>query len=156
MAKKLYRSTTDKMLGGVAGGLADYFDIDSTLVRVLFIVIVFLGGGGIIAYIILWIVVPKKPYEIPKNSYNQSPPEDESRSSFSSSENRSDSFNVSNGSLAGSVAHSNGKQMWIAIVLIVIGGLLLLDNLFPRFDFDHYWPVILIAIGVGLLLKSKN
>ena len=48
MAKKLYRSSTDKMIGGVAGGLAEYFDIDSTLIRVLFIVIVFLGGGGII------------------------------------------------------------------------------------------------------------
>jgi len=49
MAKKLYRSTTDKMLGGIAGGLAEYFDIDSTLIRVLFILTVFLGGGGIIA-----------------------------------------------------------------------------------------------------------
>jgi len=156
MAKKLYRSTTDKMLGGVAGGLADYFDIDSTLVRVLFIVVVFLGGGGIIAYIILWIVVPQKPYEIPKSSFNQSSSEDESGSNFSSTENKSDSFSVSNGSVAGSMTHSNNKQIWVAIVLIVIGGLLLLDNIFPHFNFDHYWPVILIGIGIGLLLKAKN
>lgn len=156
MAKKLFRSTADKMLGGVAGGIAEYFDIDSTLVRVLFIVVVFLGGGGIIAYIILWIVVPQKPYEIPKNAFNQTSPEDESGSTFSSDENKSVTFNVSNGSLAGSVPQTNNKQLWVAIVLMVIGGLLLLDNLFPRFDFDLYWPVILIAIGVGLLLKSKN
>jgi len=156
MAKKLYRSTTDKMLGGVAGGLAEYFDIDSTLVRVLFIVVVFLGGGGIIAYIILWIVVPQKPYEIPKNAFNQSPPDSGSGSGNSSTENKSDSFSVANGSVAGSMTHSNNKQLWIAIVLIVIGGLLLLDNLFPRFNFDYYWPVILIGIGMGLLLKSKN
>ncbi len=156
MAKKLYRSTTDKMLGGVAGGLAEYFDIDSTLVRVLFIVVVFLGGGGIIAYIILWIVVPQKPYELPKYQFEQSPPESGSGSDFSSAENKSDSFNVSNGSIAGSMVRSGNKQIWVAIVLMVIGGLLLLDNIFPRFDFDHYWPVILIGIGVGLLLKAKN
>ncbi len=156
MAKKLYRSTTDKMLGGVAGGLADYFDIDSTLVRVLFIVVVFLGGGGIIAYIILWIVVPQKPYEIPKNPFSQTPPEGETGSNFSSTENKSDSFGVSNGSVASSMTQSSNKQIWIAIVLMVIGSLLLLDNIFPRFNFDHYWPVILIGIGIGLLLKAKN
>ena len=156
MAKKLYRSTTDKMLGGVAGGLADYFDIDSTLVRVLFIVVVFLGGGGIIAYIILWIVVPQKPYELPKYPFNQQSSAGESGSGTSSGESRSDTFSVANGSVASSMAHPSNKQIWVAIVLIVIGGLLLLDNIFPRFDFDHFWPVILIGIGIGLLLKSKN
>jgi phage shock protein PspC (stress-responsive transcriptional regulator) len=156
MAKKLYRSTIDKMLGGVAGGLAEYFDIDSTLVRVLFIVVVFLGGGGIIAYIILWIVVPQKPYEIPNNSFNQSHPEGGSGANFSSTEIKSDSFRMSNSGAVSSMIQSSNKQIWVAIVLMVIGGLLLLDNIFPRFDFDHYWPVILIGIGVGLLLKAKN
>ena len=156
MAKKLYRSTKDKMIGGVAGGLAEYFDIDSTLVRVLFIVVVFLGGGGIIAYIILWIVVPQKPYEIPKNPVSQSPQEDESGSNFSSDENKSYSFSMSNGGAVSSMTHSGNKQIWVAIILMVIGSLLLLDNIFPRFDFDHYWPIILIGIGIGLLLKAKN
>ena len=156
MTKKLYRSTTDKMLGGVAGGLADYFDIDSTLIRVLFIVIVFLGGGGIIAYIILWIVVPQKPYEIPKGPVNQSPPEGGTNTEKGSTESNSDTFSVSNGSIAGSMTQTNSKQFWIAIILMVIGGLLLLDNIFPHFDFDHYWPVILIGIGISLLLKAKN
>lgn len=156
MAKKLYRSTLDKMIGGVAGGLAEYFDIDSTLVRVLFIVVVFLGGGGIIAYIILWIVVPQKPYELPKNPITQTPPESGSGSNFSDEQSKSDSFSVSNGGVASSVEQTSSKQIWVAIVLMVIGGLLLLDNIFPRFDFDHYWPVILIGIGIGLLLKAKN
>ena len=157
MAKKLYRSTVDKMIGGVAGGLAEYFDIDSTLVRVLFIVVVFLGGGGIIAYIILWIVVPQKPYELPKFSSTDSPKgESGSSSNFSSDENKSDSFSMSNGGAVSSMTHSGNKQIWVAIILMVIGSLLLLDNIFPRFDFDHYWPIILIGIGIGLLLKAKN
>lgn len=156
MNKKLYRSTNDKMLGGVAGGLAEYFGIDSTLVRVLFIVIVFLGGGGIIAYIILWIVVPQKPYELPKNPFTKSPPDSGSDSNFSNNQNQPENFSVSNGEISSSVVQTGSKQIWIAIVLIVIGGLLLLDNIFPRFDFDHFWPVILIGIGIGLLLKAKN
>jgi phage shock protein C len=156
MEKKLYRSTTDKMLGGVAGGLGEYFGIDSTLIRVLFIVIVFLGGGGIIAYIILWIVVPQKPYELPKYNFNQPPSEGSSESGFSSGQSKSDSFSVSNGAIIGSVVQTNNKQIWIAVILIVIGGLLLLDNIFPRFNFNHYWPVILIGIGIGLLLKAKK
>jgi len=156
MAKKLYRSTTDKMIGGVAGGLAEYFDIDSTLIRVLFIVIVFLGGGGIIAYIILWIVVPQKPYEIPKGFQGKSSSEDSSKSDFQHSATDPDSLNVNNSGIASVETNINNKQVWIAIILIVIGGLLLLNNIFPRFHFDHYWPLILIGIGVGLLLKAKN
>ncbi len=54
------------------------------------------------------------------------------------------------------MTQTNNKQIWIAIILIVIGGLLLLDNIFPRFNFDHYWPVILIANWCWLLLKAKN
>ena len=61
MSKKLYRSRIDRMIGGVSAGLAKYFDIDPTIVRVLFVVSIFLGGGGILAYIILWIVVPEEP-----------------------------------------------------------------------------------------------
>jgi phage shock protein C len=156
MAKKLYRSTVDKMIGGVAGGLAEYFDIDTTLVRVLFVVVVFLGGGGIIAYIILWIVVPQKPYELPKNPFVEPTPGGSSSSNFTNQDVKSDSFSISNSGVASSVTKINNKQIWVAIVLMVIGGLLLLDNIFPRFDFDHYWPVILIGIGIGLLLKAKN
>ncbi|MEJ6952553.1 PspC domain-containing protein [Natronospora cellulosivora (SeqCode)] len=59
MAKKLYRSVTDRMLGGVCGGLANYFDIDSTIVRLVF-VLLFLGfGSGLLAYIIAWILIPE-------------------------------------------------------------------------------------------------
>lgn len=59
--KRLLLSATDKKIGGVCGGLAEYFDIDSTLVRIIFLVVtVFsLGLGGILLYIIMWAVMPK-------------------------------------------------------------------------------------------------
>lgn len=58
MEKKLFRSETDKMVGGVCGGLAQYFNIDSTIVRLIFVLIVVYGGTGLVVYVILWIVMP--------------------------------------------------------------------------------------------------
>jgi phage shock protein C len=60
--KKLYRSTSDKKIAGVCGGLAEYFNIDATVIRVIFILLLLPGGfPGFIPYIILWIVAPVKP-----------------------------------------------------------------------------------------------
>lgn len=61
MAKKLFRSVRDRMIAGVCGGIAEYFNIDSTLVRLVFLLLVFGIGGGLIAYIVAWIVVPDSP-----------------------------------------------------------------------------------------------
>lgn len=61
--KKLYRSETDKILGGIVGGLGEYFEIDSVLLRLLALFTIFITGifPGIIAYIIALLIVPKKP-----------------------------------------------------------------------------------------------
>jgi phage shock protein C len=58
--KRLYRSRKDKILGGVCGGLAEYFGIDPTLLRLVWVVFTLLGGAGFLAYMIAWIVIPKK------------------------------------------------------------------------------------------------
>ena len=59
--RRLYRSRTQRMIGGVCGGLGEYFDIDPTLVRLLFVVTALAGGPGLLAYIIMLIVVPSEP-----------------------------------------------------------------------------------------------
>jgi phage shock protein C len=59
--RRLYRSATDKMIAGICGGLADYFNMDPVLMRVLFVLFALVGGPGILLYIILWIVMPVKP-----------------------------------------------------------------------------------------------
>ena len=61
MEKKLYRSAVDKKLAGVCGGLAEYFGIDSTIVRIAWIVFMFLGGAGILLYLIMMLVMPQRP-----------------------------------------------------------------------------------------------
>jgi phage shock protein C len=58
MQHKLYRSRTDSRIAGVCGGLGEYFDIDPTLIRLIFVLLALTGGHGVLLYIILWIVVP--------------------------------------------------------------------------------------------------
>jgi len=60
----LYRSTTNRVIGGVCGGLGEYFDIDPVLVRVLTVIAVFATGFTILAYIIAWIIIPKRPLDV--------------------------------------------------------------------------------------------
>jgi phage shock protein C len=60
-SRKLYRSTSNRQLAGVCGGLAEYFNLDPTLIRVLFVILAVLGGSGVILYIAMWIIVPKQP-----------------------------------------------------------------------------------------------
>ena len=59
--KKLYKSSTDKKIAGVCGGIAEYFNIDPTLVRLAWVVFCALGGSGLLAYIIMALIIPRQP-----------------------------------------------------------------------------------------------
>lgn len=63
--RRLTRSVTDKKIAGVCAGLAEYFDMDPTLVRVAWLLLVLFGGTGVLAYVIFWIVVPQAPAYVP-------------------------------------------------------------------------------------------
>ncbi len=59
------RSSRDKKIAGVCAGLADYFDLDPTLVRVVWLLAIFFAGTGVLIYLILWIALPVAPYDVP-------------------------------------------------------------------------------------------
>lgn len=59
--KKFYLSDTERKIGGVCGGIAEYFDIDPTFVRLLFVLGMLLGGFTFITYLVLWIISPRRP-----------------------------------------------------------------------------------------------
>ena len=59
--RKLYRSRNERMIAGVCGGLGEYFNIDPTLIRILFVFLALAGGPGLVAYIVLLVVVPEEP-----------------------------------------------------------------------------------------------
>lgn len=59
MKNQLYRSTENKMIGGVCGGIGEYLDVDPTIVRLLVTLLTFAGFAGLLAYVIMWIVIPE-------------------------------------------------------------------------------------------------
>lgn len=72
--KKLYRSQHDRMIGGVCGGIAEYFDIDPTIIRLAFLLLLIMGGNGLLIYIILLIIMPIAPdqYSVQSPQQNDS------------------------------------------------------------------------------------
>ena len=140
VSKKIYRSETDKMLAGVAGGLGEYFEVDSTLIRIIFVLLTIFGGSGILIYIILWILVPSE-------SYINSSSDDTIKANAQEMKKKAKTF-------ANEFSTENPHRGWFGAIIIVIGILFLTDNLgFLRFSV--VWPVVLIAIGAMLLLKEK-
>jgi phage shock protein PspC (stress-responsive transcriptional regulator) len=151
MNKKLYRSSKDKMLGGVAAGLAEYFSIDPTLVRILFVVTLFLGGTGILAYIVMWIIVPEEPLIIPDTETTVG---DKSGTEADSAKQESQ-FDAK--AYYASLDRKREKRRTAAgFILLVIGLIFLADNFIPRINIGEFWPLILVAAGIGILLNSKN
>lgn len=77
--KRLYRSRTDRQISGVCGGLAAYFDVDPTLIRIVFVAISLMGGPGLLLYIVLALVVPEEPafYTPPAKRKNEQYPVEE-------------------------------------------------------------------------------
>ena len=61
MQKKLYKSNTDKKLDGLCAGIGEYFDVDPTVIRLLWVLAVLFAGVGVLAYIIAAIIIPRKP-----------------------------------------------------------------------------------------------
>jgi len=74
--KRLYRSTQDRMFAGVCGGIAEYLEVDPTLVRLVFVALSLMGGPGLIIYIVMMLIVPEAPRQTWKDKAKNVPPED--------------------------------------------------------------------------------
>jgi len=150
MYKKLYRSVTDKMLAGVCGGLAEYFAIDPVIIRLIFVLAVIFGGSGILAYIILWIVIPVKPFII--TPFNSNPPSGSSEPSEEEKKSENSQFNMN----IVNEKPQNNRSIYAGAFLILLGGIFLLDNFVPHFHFGDFWPLILIGLGFAIILNARN
>ncbi|HEY5668841.1 MAG TPA: PspC domain-containing protein [Anaerolineales bacterium] len=150
MENKLYRSRTDAMLGGVCGGLAHYLRIDSTLVRLFFILIALGGSGiGVFVYLLLWIIIPlegqKKDVTL----------QDTVRSG---SEEIAERTRQMGDDLRHLVRNPNPQAgLLIGAALIILGAIFLIQNLdlpwLYWLDFDVIWPALLIVGGIALLMR---
>jgi phage shock protein C len=146
---RLYRSRYDRVFSGVAGGVAERLDADPSIIRIVWAVLIFLTGGlALLVYIVMAIVVPERPADIPARSPDPatagSPaawtaPAAPAAPRPARREDRTDRTRVG---LIGGLA------------LIGIGAIFLARELIPAFDFDLLWPVLLIGLGIVLLVVA--
>jgi phage shock protein PspC (stress-responsive transcriptional regulator) len=135
-SSRLYRSTTDKVIGGVCGGLGDYLSIDPVIVRILFVLLAVFGGSGILVYIILWIVIPEQVYTVGTEM------------------NTGEPVNVEEYPETEVEKKKSNNTLIAGVLLIAVGLLILADKMIPAYNLWDFWPLILVAVGV-LLIKPE-
>ena len=174
MNQKLYRNEYQRVLGGVCSGLADYFEMDVTIVRLLFAFTFFILGVGLGTYIILWIVLPRKgfmynninnpvvdyrvPPQQPAGDFNTPPPTPPyGGNPFGGNPWNDNPFGGNPVDVVPPKKKSNAGVI-IGAALIILGAIVLIDNydLFPNIDFETYWPVVLVVIGAGLIVSGQK
>ncbi len=157
MKDRLYRSRKTRVLGGVAGGLAEYFNLDPILVRIIFVIIALINGFGILLYIILWIVVPEESFE---KAYGIKPEPpftgtSETKTSEQGTTDPGTSESTSTPPFEYPYQKRNGRVIF-GIVLILIGLLFFANKVFPYFNFSDILPLILIIVGIVLIYNSQR
>jgi phage shock protein PspC (stress-responsive transcriptional regulator) len=171
MGTRLYRSRDDRMLAGVAGGLADLWDADPSLIRIVWALLIILTGGiALVAYIVMAIVVPEEDEVAPGRPFASTPPpaagapatepgtadagpggidwrtqrrieQDERRAARQARRATRD-------------PDSRTGAIVIGGLLVVIGGFFLVREYLPTIDFDWFWPAALVLLGVVVLLSA--
>ena len=161
---RLTKSKDDRVIEGVCGGLAEYFGIDSVIVRLAFFIFTFINGYGIILYIILMIIMPKP------DSDEQTQPSkiiEENVQCMGEQvkdmiENIGEQMDESAGGKVTDpdqkMKKSHERSKWFGALLILLGIFFLLDelNLFWWFNEDLFLPLLLILIGIWMLIKRGD
>lgn len=149
--KKMYRKTDDCIIAGVCGGLADYFEIDETLVRIIFLILTIGGGSGILLYLVLWLVIPKEGKENKNVNWEENVKEfadDVSNKAKTVAKEFKKEIKVEK------IKTEKRQGSFFGLLLILWGGILLIDRLAPMLiRWDYVWPGILIFLGGYLMLR---
>jgi phage shock protein PspC (stress-responsive transcriptional regulator) len=138
MNRRLYRCTHDRKIAGVASGLAEYFDADPTLVRLLWFVSIFFGGLGLFLYIAMAIIVPNEPYAVTPSDTDAAP-----------------------GAPVEYQGHrhaTRGDGRWttfLGLALVLFGSLALVDAFVPAWEDAYRYLVPAFIIGIGALLVAS-
>lgn len=153
MKSTLYRSESDRMLGGVCGGLGDYLSLDTTLVRLFFALLFFGSGIGLLAYLALWIIMPSQSTAQAGTTFE--------KNLRDSGEHFSERVQTVGEEFGNAVRNPNPQAgVIIGIALIALGGILFVENLGVYWlrwvSFDVLWPVLLIIGGIVILQRRTQ
>ncbi|MBK5252844.1 MAG: PspC domain-containing protein [Peptostreptococcaceae bacterium] len=147
MEKRLYRSRKDKVISGVCGGIAEYFEIDSTIIRLVWVILIFLAGTGIVAYIIAAIIIPEEPEYA---SYSE---KDETSEEYEA--HQIEYENEPKEKKVEEVFKKNKKNRnAIGVILILLGIFFFARRMFYWVDFAYIWPLLLVGTGLYFIIKK--
>ncbi len=175
--RRLARSKKQRVIGGVAGGLAEYFEVDVVLVRLLWVLAAFVGGGGVLAYIIAWIIIPEErtlpaPAK-PATPSREGAGEETAQQASSLSEEASEEKPPDAGDLDGEEGraqaeipqadqgrieeeHRARRRRNAGLLLIGLGLIFLARQVLPAFFFHYSWPLLLILLGLFFLMRDRR
>lgn len=165
MNKRLYRSKKNKIIGGVCGGIAEYLDIDPTVIRVIYVILTVFTGFilGIIAYLLLWLIIPREPEKLPPANLKDDAVQDVQKTKEEKNAQTGYSTKQNNIDI--------GKAL--SIVIIVLGSIFVIYGIlrFLVILFNGWWvttsiswwnifglfyPIISIILGIILILIGLN
>ncbi len=160
--KKLYKSRRDRMIDGVCGGIAEYLDVDSTIVRILWVIVTLMGGAGILLYIAAMIIVPVNPAHVASPprppTAKRHPPKKKAEALPAPTPTGGPAPE------AGVSSADSTRKFWGAL-LVIVGVLILVSNLnLFHWYWIHWWdlswsfalPVILILAGFALIYYTYS
>jgi phage shock protein C len=157
--RSLYRCRHDRKLAGVASGLAEFFDLDVSLVRILWILSIFIGGMGILLYIVMAIIVPLEPEYYPQPGTVSSPETGEGATE--GAQTAADGIHSGGHTATVPHQHHSGGGSGIGVtffgaLLIIFGALALIDGYLPDWaDSGRFlWPAFILAVGALLVFTG--
>jgi len=157
MEKRLYRSRTERMLWGVCGGLANYFDIDPTIVRVIAVLLIFANGLGILAYIVMAIIVPLEGSKVTtaREAVKENIEEIKTSATELGSEMRS-TFAKKESEAKDMEEVRNRRRMLLGIIIILIGIVCLVGmlDIFWWFHWGLLLAVVILVIGLLIIFST--
>lgn len=143
---KLRRSSTDKIIAGVAGGLGEYFAFDPVIIRIVFVLLTVFGGSGILIYLILWLMIPSDNAHAHSQEDIMKENAEEMRTTVQEFSERHHN-----------PVTANNARFVLAVILIVLGISFLSDNLgIMWMRIGRAWPIILIVLGAYMLINRRK
>ena len=134
--KRLLRSRKDRYIAGVCGGLGEYFDIDPLIFRLIFLIVFFFGGAGLLVYLILWIAIPE---------------EGEDKRSREISANLKEGANKMAEEIKKNKHKASHNQIIGGLLILTVGVIFLVNNFLPGFGMGKLWPLFLIILAIGII-----
>jgi phage shock protein PspC (stress-responsive transcriptional regulator) len=145
--RKLYRSRTDTILGGVAAGLATYMSADTALVRIAWAVLVPLTGGiAFLAYIVGWVVIPEEPSDYVAAA----------ASGVAAAEPGADGAPAAAPPTSPRSSTGSNPGVWVGVALVLLGAWFLFRQYMPSIDWGLIWPLFIVVIGIVIVVTATR